>query len=135
MKGVIMAMKEIQQISESELELMKIIWRNDGAALYADIMEELEQQGFKWKKNTVLTFLSRLVDKKMISTNKIGRRNEYTALVTENEYQSEQTKKFVEKVYNGSVKGLVNMLLESNLVPENETEELRKYWKGGDSDE
>ena len=130
-----MAMKEIQQISESELELMKIIWRNDGAALYADIMEELEQQGFKWKKNTVLTFLSRLVDKKMISTNKIGRRNEYTALVTENEYQSEQTKKFVEKVYNGSVKGLVNMLLESNLVPENETEELRKYWKGGDSDE
>ncbi len=130
-----MAMKEIQQISESELELMKIIWKNDGAALYADIMEELEQQGFKWKKNTVLTFLSRLVDKKMISTNKIGRRNEYTALVTENEYQSEQTKKFVEKVYNGSVKGLVNMLLESNLVPENETEELRKYWKGGDSDE
>ena len=31
-----------QQISESELVLMKIIWKNGGAALYSYIMEELE---------------------------------------------------------------------------------------------
>ncbi len=33
-----------QQISESELVLMKIIWRNGGAALYSVIMEELEKR-------------------------------------------------------------------------------------------
>ena len=32
-----------QQISESELVLMKIIWKNGGAALYSLIMEELEK--------------------------------------------------------------------------------------------
>lgn len=32
-----------QQIFESELVLMKIIWKNGGAALYALIMEELEK--------------------------------------------------------------------------------------------
>ncbi len=32
-----------QQISESELVLMKIIWKNGGAALYSVIMEELEK--------------------------------------------------------------------------------------------
>ncbi len=39
-----------QQISESELVLMKIIWKNGGAALYSLIMEELEKDKNEWKK-------------------------------------------------------------------------------------
>lgn len=66
----------IQQISESELVLMKIIWNNGGTALYSHIMEELERDSNEWKKNTVLTLLSRLVEKGFLRTAKIGRRNE-----------------------------------------------------------
>ena len=33
-----------QQISDSELELMKIIWGNGGTALYAQIMEALSKK-------------------------------------------------------------------------------------------
>lgn len=33
-----------QQISESELVLMKIIWKHGGAALYSVIMEALEKE-------------------------------------------------------------------------------------------
>ena len=53
----------MQQISESELVLMKIIWKNGGTALYSYIMEELEKDSNEWKKNTVLTLLSRLIEK------------------------------------------------------------------------
>ena len=49
----------IQQVSNSELELMKIVWANGGRALYAHIMEELSKVGFTWQKNTVITLLSR----------------------------------------------------------------------------
>ncbi len=55
-----------QQISESELVLMKIIWKNGGAALYSLIMEEVEKDKNDkndWKNNTVLTLLSRLGEK------------------------------------------------------------------------
>ncbi len=52
-----------QQISESELVLMKIIWKNGGTALYSVIMEELEKDKSEWKNNTVLTLLSRLGEK------------------------------------------------------------------------
>jgi len=53
-----------QQISESELVLMKIIWKNGGAALYSLIMEELKNgQKLNGKDNTVLTLLSRLGEK------------------------------------------------------------------------
>jgi len=89
----------IQQISESELVLMKIIWNNGGTALYSHIMEELERDSNEWKKNTVLTLLSRLVEKGFLRTAKIGRRNEYKAVVAESEYQAAQTQNFLDRVY------------------------------------
>ena len=52
----------IQQVSDSELELMKIVWANGGSALYAQIMEELAKTGRTWQKNTIITLLSRLVE-------------------------------------------------------------------------
>ena len=55
-----------QQISESELLLMKIIWKNGGAALYSLIMEELEKDKNEWKNNTVLTLLSRLGEQQVL---------------------------------------------------------------------
>ena len=71
----------VQQVSDSELELMKIIWANGGKALYAQISDGLINNGYKWQKNTIITLLSRLVDKGLLKTNKIGRRNEYFAVV------------------------------------------------------
>lgn len=114
------------QISDSELELMKIIWANGGRSLYAQIMEELAQAGCTWQKNTVITLLSRLVEKGLLKTNKIGRRNEYTALVTENDYQASQTRAFLDKLYEGSAKGLVSTLIQRELLTPEDYRELRK---------
>ena len=118
----------MQQISESELTLMKIIWMNGGSALYSYIMEELEKDNSVWKKNTVLTLLSRLVDKKFLSTNKIGRRNEYTAVITQQEYQTMQTFSFLDKVYGGDVKDLVSTLLQQDILSADELNELERFW-------
>ncbi len=49
-----------QQISESELVLMKIIWKNGGAALYSLIMEELEKDKNEWKNNKTTPYSSGL---------------------------------------------------------------------------
>ena len=104
-----------QQISESELVLMKIIWKNGGTALYALIMEELAKEKNEWKNNTVLTLLSRLVEKKFLKVKKIGRRNEYVAVVTEAQYQAMQTHSFLDRVYEGNVKNLVSTLLRQDI--------------------
>ncbi len=72
----------MQQASDYELELMKVIWDNGGTALYAQIYAALEEKGICWTKNTIITLLSRLIDKKLLKANKIGHRNKYTALVS-----------------------------------------------------
>lgn len=117
-----------QQISESELVLMKIIWKNGGAALYALIMEELQKDNNEWKSNTVLTLLSRLVEKKFLKVRKIGRRNEYVAVVTEADYQTMQTHSFLDKVYGGNVRNLVSTLLRQDILSAEELKEIESFW-------
>ena len=121
----------IQQVSDSELELMKIVWAKGGTALYADIMEELSKAGRSWQKNTVITLLSRLVEKGLLRTSKIGRRNEYAAIVSEADYQAAQTQSFLNKLYDGNVKGLVATLIQRDMFTAKDYEELQRFWEGG----
>ena len=120
-----------QQISDSELELMKIIWGNGGTALYAQIMEALSKKGRTWQKNTIITLLSRLIDKGFLKTNKIGRRNQYTAIVSASDYQTAQTQTLLDKLYEGSARGLVSTLIEKELLSTEDYEELKQFWESG----
>ena len=120
-----------QQISDSELELMRIVWSAGGAALYAQIMEAMGEAGRTWQKNTVITLLSRLVDKGFLTVRKLGRRNEYSAAVSEAEYQAAQTRVLVNKLYAGSAKGLIAALIQQEAVSPGELEELKRFWEKG----
>lgn len=120
----------IQQVSDAELQLMKIIWSKGGTALYAEIMEELTAAGRTWQKNTVITLLSRLIEKGLLKSNKIGRRNKYTAIVSEADYQTDQTKCFLNKLYEGNVKGLVATLIQSDMLTTEDYEDLKTFWEG-----
>lgn len=118
-------------VSDSELELMKIIWAQGGKALYAQIMEALAQTDRHWQKNTVITLLSRLVEKGLLKTNKIGRRNEYTVLVSEADYQASQARLLLDKLYEGEAKGLVSTLIQREMLTAEDYEDLRRFWEGG----
>ena len=117
------------QISDSELELMKIIWAQGGRALYASIMEQLAAAGNGWQKNTVITLLSRLVEKGFLKTSKIGHRNEYIALVSREDYQLLQTQSFLNKHYEGNARGLVLALMQKEMLSAEDYEQLKQFWE------
>lgn len=123
----------IQQVSDFELELMKTIWGNGGAALYAEIVEALGKKGIPATKNTIISLLSRLIKKGYLSSKKAGRQNTYTALVTETEYQAAQTETFLNKVYEGNAEGLISTLIQRDLISADDYEKLKQYWEGGRS--
>ncbi|EDK4068746.1 BlaI/MecI/CopY family transcriptional regulator [Listeria monocytogenes] len=119
----------IKSISKSELEVMKIIWDFGRAVQYADVAGKLEEKNYSWKKNTILTFLTRLVEKNLLSVKKVGRKNEYYAIVSENEYLERQTETFVEDIYEGDVRGLITNLVQNDLISPDELEDLQQFWK------
>lgn len=123
----------MQKISNYELALMKIIWACGGSALYADIAKSLEDLGTPWTKNTIVTLLSRLTGKGFLAVKKQGlHRNRYTALISEAEYQTEQTETFLSKVYEGNAAGLVSTLIQRDLLSAADYEALKKYWENNE---
>ena len=121
----------MQQVSDYELELMTIIWAKGGTALYAEVVEGLESKGNSLTKNTILSLLSRLTDKGVLKTSKTGRRNIYTAIIAENDYQADQTIRFLDKIYEGSTRGLVSTLIARDLLSKSDYDYLQKQWDGG----
>jgi len=128
-------MDEIQQISQSELEIINIIWQENGRMTLAPLMERLNLKGKTWKTNTIVTFLARLVDKGLLKIDKQGRNNIYTAQVSEQDYLLNQTKAFINKMYANDAKELVASLLRNDYLTAKDVEELTEFWKkGGDAE-
>lgn len=122
----------LQQLSDAELEIMKIVWGNQSeVTLFPYIMDALAARGRPCQKNTLIVLLSRLIGKGFLSARKIGRRNEYTTLVSEAEYQTAQTRSFLDKIYEGSVRGLVSNLIMGDLLTDEEYEELKRLLERG----
>lgn len=128
-------MNSQQQISDSELEIMRIIWKSGGEIRFGPLMEGLEQNGISWKPNTVLTFLTRLAEKGLLRTEKEGRLNIYHALCTEQEYLAGLTEGFLDKVYGGNAKSLVASLLRRERLTGGDIDELRSFWEEAKGDE
>ena len=122
----------MQHLSDAELEIMRIVWEDrQEVTLFAHIMDALAARGTPCRKNTLIVLLSRLMNKGFLSARKIGRHNEYTTLVSETEYQTAQTRHFLDKIYEGSVKGLVSNLIQGDLLTEGEHEELKRLLEKG----
>ena len=122
----------VQQLSDAELEIMKVVWGNpEEVTLFPFIMDGLAARGRPCQKNTLIVLLSRLMNKGFLRAKKIGRRNEYTTLVSETEYQTAQTKNFLNKIYEGNAKGLVSNLILGDLLTDEEYEELKGLLEKG----
>ena len=123
----------IPQLSDAELEIMKIIWgnRSQEVTRFRYIMDGLAARGKPCQKNNLIVLLSRLINKGFLNARKIGRRNEYTPLVSEAEYQAVQTKHFLDKIYEGNATGLVSTLISGDLLTDEEYGELKKLLERG----
>ena len=115
------------KISDSELEVMKVLWRAGTALTVTDIREEL-QRSRGWEATTVKTLVSRLVSKGVIRQEK---RNVffYSPLISENDYNSWATRDLIERLYSGSAMDLISALVRSESLSMSDIEELKTMFK------
>lgn len=116
-------MTKIQRISESEKQIMQIIWMIDRPVTTAEILSKLPENK-EWKQSTVITFLSRLMDKGVIRATRVGKANHYEPCLSEQEYKNYETKEFVKEVHKGSFFGLISSLCDSGDLTKKDIEKL-----------
>ena len=116
------------KITDSELEVMKVLWRA-GEALPVTAIRETLQKSRGWEATTVKTLVNRLVSKGAILQEK---RNVfyYSPLISEAEYNRWATGDLIQRLYNGSARDLVAALVQSNGLTQADVEELRRMFNG-----
>ena len=97
-----MMKKRIQKLPDSELDVMIALWNGHQEMTRSEI-EDFMNQKKKLAPTTILTLLSRLEKKNFVSVKKEGKANLYSALVTQEEYQQQEGKHVLEKLYDNSL--------------------------------
>lgn len=116
-----------ERISDSELEVMKLLWKSEDALSSTEIREEL-QKTMGWGATTIKTLISRLLGKEVIAQEK-RQVFYYKALISEKEYNSWATGRLINRLYRGSAKNLIAALVDSDGLSAEDIEELRAMFK------
>ena len=122
-------MTKFQKLSETEMEVMQIIWDSGHPMTSGKLLDIFaRQKGKKWKGQTIATFLARLVEKGVLSSTKQGRANIYEPSMSPEEYRSQEAKSLLETLYEGSVKNFLTTLYDGNELTKDEMIELRRWF-------
>lgn len=116
-------MKNLPKISDSEWEVMKIIWSKEEATAN-EIIDNLKGKQ-EWKNTTIKSLINRLLNKEAIGFRKNGKEYFYYPLISEEECIREESKSFLKKVFNGSINEMVLNLVKSEKLTQEDINELR----------
>ena len=116
-----------EKISESELEVMRVLWEAGDALPITDIRRILQDRK-GWEATTVKTLVQRLVSKGVLEQEK-RKVFYYRPLVSESEYSGWAVSGMVQRLFRGSAKALVATLVNSDGLSDEDIAELREYFK------
>ena len=125
-------MSALQQISEAEYEVMKIVWKY--APINTNEITEKLLATSSWSAKTIQTLIKRLVNKGVLTYEKNSRVFVYTPVVKESEYISQESNSFLNRYYDGDITAMLSAYIQNDKLSKTEIETLRALLskRGGD---
>ena len=117
-------MSRYPNLSEADSIIMEILWR-DGECTSTAILKEIGDK-LNWSRQTVRTYLIRLVEKGLVGTKEINKRTyNYYPVVSRAEYAADKTKSIMSKYYD-SLPHMVAGILQKEDISKADLDELEK---------
>lgn len=107
-----MEVNKYKDLSETEMDIMNLLWMKNKKMSVSEIVEHFKKRN--WKMTTVSTFLSRMIEKNVIASEKSGRKFLYYATASKKELRRRQAWDFIQNNFS-SVKDFVLALGDENL--------------------
>jgi predicted transcriptional regulator len=111
-------------ISKTELKVLEAIWQSNPITS-SEIVERLNEHG-DWHEKTVKTLIGRLVKKQAIAFQKEGRKYLYYPLVSQHDYQLQQSNSLIGGFFKGKVSPLIAMFAQQNKLKKEDIQELKQ---------
>lgn len=113
-----------KMLTETELELMTILWKLEEGSV-ADVIEHLPKER-SLAYTSVSTIMRILEQKGVLKTRKEGRGHIYIPELKKSEYEAKTVKHVVERVFDGTPVALVRQLLDSVELNEKDLNALKE---------
>ena len=110
------------ELSDGEWTLMKALWESSPQTITQ--LTAALKDGTGWSKHTIISMLSRLEAKGAVAYRDNGRAKEYHPLLRQSDASRTETKRFLEKVYNGSLGVMVHAMVDSHALSREDIQEL-----------
>ena len=112
------------ELSDGEWTLMTQLWKHPGSTITELTAAMRDETG--WSKHTIISMLSRMESKGAIAYEQSGRAKAWRPLLRQSDAVRKETKRFLEKVYGGSVGLMVNAMADSRDLSPEDIEELSR---------
>ena len=119
--------KLAEKITDSELEVMRVLWEAEAPLPISDIRVALQERK-GWEPTTIKTLVQRLCNKHALAQEKQNVFY-YRPLISREEYQNWATNDLIRKLCRGSARNLVAALVHSDKLSNDDLQELRDYFR------
>lgn len=109
-------------LSNAEWRIMNLLWKSPSMTI-TDMVRVLNDET-EWTKHTVISLLKRLELKCAVTYKVRGRTKFFSTIIDRDESVAEETRLFVDKVFEGSVELMMTSLIKQNNLSEDQAEEL-----------
>lgn len=117
---------ELGRLSETELEVMEVIWELEAPATVTQLLAIFQSKG--WKTSTLSTLLKRLIEKGYLTKSMNGKVNYYVPALTLKAYKKLETQSFLSRLYNGKAKNFIAALVDDEQLSLNDVAELKDWF-------
>lgn len=118
--------------TERELEILDILW-DKGPSTTRDIHTELSKKQ-KVAYNSVLTIMTIMLDKGLVSRDDSQKSHIYTANHNQEQIQNEMLNGFMNRVFGGSAMNLVSRALSIKNTSKEDKDQIKELLKEMESD-
>lgn len=121
-------MEAMKKLPDAEFDIMKVVWANEPPITTNIIMQQLGNER-EWKAQTVISLMSRLVERGFVRTEKNGKERTYFPLISKEDYLRFETGNFMERFHGNSFVSLVATLYDGNKIKNSDLDRLEKWLK------
>ena len=112
------------RLSELEWTVLEALWKTNGAEL--SVLVETLHPATGWKRNTVLTYLTRMEAKGFVTIDKQTIPHQYRAALDRAACQAQERRSFLRRVYQGAPGDMITAFLKEEPISREEREKLRR---------
>lgn len=109
-------------LSNTEREIMELFWTSEREFSFPELLDYFSSR--QWKKQTLSTYLRKLIAEGFLERRFQGRNAFYTCIVSEEQFKQNNIQEILRRDYGGSISDFMAALVGDNEITQEDKDKL-----------